>query len=89
MSKPKYDHVLFEDEKGTMCAIRQADYSEKQAEEIAKKAMFTENVKRTHEYSHMYYGYGKSDGESQSSWWLIDNMTKNAVPVFVFREIID
>lgn len=86
MSKPKYNHVVFKDSEGYLCAVRRQGNSLKEAIEIAKKALFAEDVEQSNEYTHMYFGYGTSDGEQESTWWLVDNKYKNGVEVFVFRE---
>lgn len=86
MSRPKETSMLFEDQLGMLCAVRQDYATVKEAAEIAKERLYCEEVKQTHEYNHMYFGYGTSDGESESTWWLVDNKTKNGIPVYVFRE---
>lgn len=86
MSKSKVNAMLFSDKKGMLCAIREDYCSVDKARSIAKQKLFCETVKKTNEYNHMYFGYGKSDGESESTWWLVDNKTKNGIPVYVFRE---
>lgn len=87
MSKPRTNEVVFKDSKGFLCAVRQDSNTLDEAEKIAKTKLICEKVKQTNEYSHMYFGYGTSDGESESTWWLVDNAAKNGIPVYVFREI--
>lgn len=86
MSKPKYNHVVFKDSKGYLCAVRKQGNTITEAIEIAKESLFTEDVRQTNEYNHMYFGYGASDGESESTWWLVDTKYKNGIEVYVFRE---
>ena len=89
MSISNITSVLFRDDKGLMCAVKENCMSVTQAEELAKKRMFCEKVEQTDEYNHMYYGFGRSDGETENNWWLIDNNTRNSIPVYVFREVIE
>ena len=86
MSKPKTNDVVFKDDKGYLCAVRKDTNTLQEAVTIAKDRLYCDSVKQTDEYNHMYYGYGVSDGEAESTWWLVDNSTKNGIPVFVFRE---
>lgn len=89
MSVSAVNAIVFMDEKGQMCAVKQSAMSLNEARELAKKKLYCEKVKQTHDYSHMYFGFGKSDGEAENNWWLIDNNTKNSIPVYVFREVIE
>jgi hypothetical protein len=86
MSKQKTNEIVFKDSKGYLCAVRSDCNTISEAQNIAKEKLMCEHVKQTHEYNHMYYGYGTSDGETESTWWLVDNATKNGIPVYVFRE---
>lgn len=86
MSKQRTNVMLFEDSQGYLCAVRSDTNSFSDAQNLAKEKLSCENVVQSHEYNHMYYGYGTSDGETESTWWLVDNKTKNGIPVYVFRE---
>lgn len=88
------DSIVFKDDKGYLCAVRKNMYNYDQAHEIAWKTLVEKctygehkTIKQCHDYSHMYYGYGSSDGDVHNNWWLIDNSSKNAIPVYVFRGI--
>jgi hypothetical protein len=85
----KTNDFLFEDAEGLICAVRSDKNDFDTAHEIACKKLFTDNIVQCHDYTHMYYGYGNSDGEVKNSWWLIDNNTKNGIPVYCFREKFD
>ena len=89
MSASAVTAVVFMDDKGQLCAIKESCMSLEQARKLAKKKLYCDKVKQTHEYNHMYFGFGKSDGETENNWWLIDNSTKNSIPVYVFREVVE
>lgn len=80
------DVIIFQDDKGYLCAVRKDAYSFDEAHDIACKKLVCENVSQCHDYSHMYFGFGTSDGEVENNWWLIDNSSRNGIPVYVFRE---
>ena len=78
--------MLFQDKEGMLCAVRKDCNSFDIAHDIACQKLCCENVVQSHEYTHMYFGFGRSDGETENNWWLVDNNTKNGIPVYVFRE---
>jgi hypothetical protein len=78
--------MLFKDKEGLLCAIRKDENTFDEAHDIAWDKLCCENVKQCHDYTHMYFGFGRSDGETENNWWLVDNNTKNGIPVYVFRE---
>jgi hypothetical protein len=88
MSKPPVESEIFKDEKGYLCAVRKDRFTEAEAREIAKERLINDEVSLTEDYSYMYHGFGKTVGmdEYENTWWITDTMTKNAVPVYVFRE---
>ena len=78
--------MVFKDDTGYLCAVRKDTYTFDEAHDIACKKLICENVSQCHEYSHMYFGFGRSDGETENNWWLVDSNTRNGIPVYVFRE---
>ena len=89
MSKVKTNAIVFQDSKGYLCAVRKDGNTYDQAHDIACEKLYCENVTQCHDYNHMYFGFGKSDGETDNTWWLVDNNTKNGIPVYVFREKLE
>jgi hypothetical protein len=81
--------MLFRDNDGLLCAIRKDGNTFDEAHEIACEKLCCENVKQCHDYTHMYFGFGTSDGETDNTWWLVDNSSKHGIPVYVFRENLD
>ena len=87
MSKPLVESEIFKDKDGYLCAVRKDMYSEAEATDIAKKRLCNDEVHLTEQYSYMYHGFGKGDDdEYANTWWLVDEMKKNSIPVYVFRE---
>ena len=86
MSKSKTNYMVFQDKEGYLCAVRKDDNTFDEAHDIACEKLFCEQVVQCHDYNHMYFGFGKSDGETENTWWLVDNNIKNGIPVYVFRE---
>ncbi len=82
----KFDYSKFVwDYDDEWLAFNANNYSEKQAEAIAKTEL--ENPIRTHEYGYVYYGFGTNeDGERVNGYWLCDFHPKNGIPVIVFKE---
>lgn len=87
MSKPT-NVMTFSDDDGMLCAVRMDYCTEEEAMQIAKEKLFTENVKLTKDYRYMHHGFGKTVNmdEYENTWWLTDEMKKNSVAVYVFRE---
>ena len=86
MSKSKTNYMVFQDKEGYLCAVRKDGNTFDEAHDIACEKLFCEQVVQCHDYNHMYFGFGKSDGETDNTWWLVDNNIKNGIPVYVFRE---
>lgn len=88
MSKQPVNFMTFKDEKGFLCAVRVDYCCEENAEQIAKQKLMCDKVKKTDEYRYMYHGFGKTVGmdEYENTWWITEDLKKNSVPVFVFRE---
>lgn len=76
---------LFEDAEGTICAVV-STIPFNEAKKIACDKLMCEDVSFCSDYSHMYFGFGNSDGEVKNNWWLVDSSSKNAIPVWAFRE---
>lgn len=89
MSKQSVNYMLFEDEKGKLCAVRVDYCTEEEAIEIAKDKLYCDKVEKTDEYRYMYFGFGKTIGmdEYENTWWLTESVTGKAIPVYVFREV--
>lgn len=87
MSKPT-NVMTFSDDNGMLCAVRMDYCTEDEAMQIAKEKLFTESVMPTKEYRYMHHGFGKTVNmdEYENTWWLTDEMKKNSVAVYVFRE---
>lgn len=81
--------MLFRDSEGLLCAIRSDKNTFDEAHDIALKELCCESVSQCHDYNHIYHGFGVSDGEQDNTWWLVDNNTRNGIPVYVFREKFD
>lgn len=84
-----FQSMLFADNDGEMCAISKKEYTYEQAREIACDKLVCEDVIPCHDYTHTYFGFGVSDGETDNTWWLVDNAAKNGTPVYVFRKKLD
>lgn len=78
--------MLFEDNEGLLYAVRKDGYTAEQAAELAREGLETDRVHLTNEYTHMYYGFGASDGEVENNWWLVDSAARNGTAVYVFRK---
>lgn len=85
------NYMKFADDKGYLLAVRKDYCSEQEAEEIAKRELYTDTISKTDEYKFMYHGFGKTIGmdEWENTWWLTEDCNKISIPVYVFREVID
>ena len=94
MSTRSTNYEVFKDKEGILCAVRR-DYTDYDGAKAVAKQLLVDSirygdfkdVKPCYDYTHMYFGFGYSDGESDNTWWLADSAVRNGSEVYVFRAV--